>query len=118
MGHPGLVGSGFFCVHALGDTKQKKPTPLDQGPPLRVNRVLIDGTSEPGRTLYNRFQLILVHTVFQFALFYTLHLYDALRFYVSRVRIVTPRCFLYIAVQVHVENHARCPINNKITDSL
>ena len=33
----------------------------------------------------------------------------------SRVRIITPRCFLYIAVQVHVENHARCPINNKIS---
>ena len=37
------------------------------------------------------------------------------KFYVSRVRIVTPRCFLYIAVQVHVENHARWPINNKIS---
>ena len=26
--------------HALGDTKQKKLTPLDRGPPLHVNRVL------------------------------------------------------------------------------
>ena len=32
-------GVGFFCFHALGDIKQKKPTPLDQGPPLHVNRV-------------------------------------------------------------------------------
>ena len=31
---------GFFCFQALGDTKQKKPTPLDRGPPLHVNRVL------------------------------------------------------------------------------
>ena len=34
------MGFGFFCFHALGDTKQKKPTPLDRGPPLHVNRVL------------------------------------------------------------------------------
>ena len=34
-------GVGFFCFHALGDTKEKKPTPLDQGPPLHVNRVLV-----------------------------------------------------------------------------
>ena len=31
----------FFCFHALGDTKQKKLTPLDRGPPLHVNRVLV-----------------------------------------------------------------------------
>ena len=30
----------FFCFHALADTKQKKPTPLDRGPPRHVNRVL------------------------------------------------------------------------------
>ena len=36
--NPGLVG---FCFHALGDTKQKKPTTLDRGPPLHVNRVLL-----------------------------------------------------------------------------
>ena len=33
-------GVGFFCFHALADTKQKKPTPLDRGPPLHVNRPL------------------------------------------------------------------------------
>ena len=33
-------GVGFFCFHALGDTKQKKPTPLNRGPPLHVNRPL------------------------------------------------------------------------------
>ena len=33
-------GVGFFCFHALGYTKQKRPTPLDRGPPLHVNRVL------------------------------------------------------------------------------
>ena len=31
-------GVDFFCFHALADTKQKKPTPLDRGPPLHVNR--------------------------------------------------------------------------------
>ena len=31
-------GVGFFCFHALADTKQKKPTPLDRGPLLHVNR--------------------------------------------------------------------------------
>ena len=37
---PRSSGAGFFCSHALGDTKQKKPTALDRGPPLHVNRVL------------------------------------------------------------------------------
>ena len=32
---------GFFCFHALRDSKQKKTTPLDRGPPLHVNRVLL-----------------------------------------------------------------------------
>ena len=39
-GGPRSSGVGFFCFHALEDTKQKKPTPLDRGPPLHVNRVL------------------------------------------------------------------------------
>ena len=39
-GGPRSSGVGFFCFHALGDTKQKKPTPLDRGPRLHVNRVL------------------------------------------------------------------------------
>ena len=39
---PRSSGVGFFCFHALGDTKQKKFTPLDRGPPLHVNRVLDD----------------------------------------------------------------------------
>ena len=39
-GGPQSSGVGFFCFHALGDTKQKKLTPLDRGPPLHVNRVL------------------------------------------------------------------------------
>ena len=38
---PRSSGVGFFCFHALADTKQKKPTPLDRGPPLHVNRVLL-----------------------------------------------------------------------------
>ena len=38
---PQSSGAGFFCFHALEDTKQKKITPLDRGPPLHVNRVLI-----------------------------------------------------------------------------
>ena len=40
-GGPQSSGVGFFCFHALADTKQKKPTPLDRGPPLHVNRVLV-----------------------------------------------------------------------------
>ena len=39
-GGPRSSGVGFFCFHALADTKQKKPTPLDRDPPLHVNRVL------------------------------------------------------------------------------
>ena len=31
-GGPRSSGVGFFCFHALGDTKQKKPTPLDRSP--------------------------------------------------------------------------------------
>ena len=38
-GGPRSSGVGFFCFHALGDTKQKKLTPLDRGPPIHVNRV-------------------------------------------------------------------------------
>ena len=38
---PRSSGVGFFCFHALGDTKQKKLTPLDRGPPLHVNRVYL-----------------------------------------------------------------------------
>ena len=38
-GGPRSSGVGFFCFHALGDTKQKNPTPLDRGIPLHVNRV-------------------------------------------------------------------------------
>ena len=37
-GGPRSSGVSFFCFHALGDTKQKKLTPLDRGPPLHVNR--------------------------------------------------------------------------------
>ena len=39
-GGPRSSGVGFFCFHALGDTKQKKLTPLDRGPQLHLNRVL------------------------------------------------------------------------------
>ena len=38
-GGPRSSGVGFFCFHALGDTKQKKLTPLERVPPLHVNRV-------------------------------------------------------------------------------
>ena len=38
-GKPRSSGVGFFGFHALWDTKQKKLTPLDRGPPLHVNRV-------------------------------------------------------------------------------
>ena len=38
-GGPRSSGVGFFCFHALEDTKQKKPTQLDLGLPLHVNKV-------------------------------------------------------------------------------
>ena len=37
-GGPRSSGVGFFCFHALADTKQKRPTPLHRGPPLHANR--------------------------------------------------------------------------------
>ena len=37
-GGPRSSGAGFFCFQALEDTKQKKHTLLDRGPPLHVNR--------------------------------------------------------------------------------
>ena len=40
-GGPRSSGFGFFRFHSLGDTKQKKPTPLNRGPRLHVNRVLL-----------------------------------------------------------------------------
>ena len=41
-GGPRSSGVGFFCFHALGDTKQKKPTLLDRGLTLHVNKSLKD----------------------------------------------------------------------------
>ena len=35
-------GVGFFCFVSLRAWKQKKPTPLDRGPQLHVNRLLDD----------------------------------------------------------------------------
>ena len=39
VGDPGVEGLISFVSTLWGDTKQKKPTPLDLGPPLHVNRV-------------------------------------------------------------------------------
>ena len=50
-GGPRSSGFGFFCFHALGDTKQKKLTPLDQGPPLDVIRVLDDKKAKRNKFL-------------------------------------------------------------------
>ena len=50
-GGPRSSGVGFFCFHALGDTKQKKLTPLDRGPPLQVNRVLDDKKAKRNKFL-------------------------------------------------------------------
>ena len=36
-GRPRSSGVGFFCFVSSRAWKQKKPTPLDQGPPLHVN---------------------------------------------------------------------------------
>ena len=66
-GGPRSSGVGFFCFHALEDTKQKKPTPVDQGPPhgymvclwygLKVGRVyghvIITKFSWMGRSALN-----------------------------------------------------------------
>ena len=36
---PRSSGVGFFCFVSSRASKQKKPTPLDRGPPLHVSRV-------------------------------------------------------------------------------
>ena len=38
---PRSSGVGFFCFVSPRAWKQKTPTPLDRGPPLHVNRVLV-----------------------------------------------------------------------------
>ena len=40
-GGPRSSGVSFFCFVSLRAWKQKKPTPLDRGPPLHVNRPLV-----------------------------------------------------------------------------
>ena len=62
-GGPRSSGVGFFCFHALGDTKQKKPTPLDRGAPLHVNRVLIPAITKVERHISDRFCAILWYCV-------------------------------------------------------
>ena len=42
VGNPGLVGIGFFCFVSSRAWKQKKPTPLDRGPPLHVNKPVVN----------------------------------------------------------------------------
>ena len=37
-GGPRSSGVGFFCFVSARAWKQKKPTPLNRGPPLHVNR--------------------------------------------------------------------------------
>ena len=41
-GGPRSSGVGLFCFVSPRAWKQKKPTPLDRGPPLHVNRPLIE----------------------------------------------------------------------------
>ena len=57
---------GFFCFHALGGTKQKKPTPLERGPPLHVNRVLVTRFMEEMSYVFS-------FTFFSLPLIFTLH---------------------------------------------
>ena len=57
-GGPQSSGVGFFCFHALGDTKQKKPTPLDRGPPLHVNRVLVKNGFELATDWWRKWRVI------------------------------------------------------------
>ena len=54
-GGPRSGGVGIFCFHSLGDTKQKKLTPLDRGPPLHVNRVLDCEVSLEREVIYHQF---------------------------------------------------------------
>ena len=65
-GGPRSSGVGFFCFHALEDTKQKKPTPLDRGPPLHVNRVLVTRFME-------EVSYVFFFTFFSLPLIFTLH---------------------------------------------
>ena len=55
-GGPWSSGVGFFCFVSHRAWKQKKPTPLDRGPPLHVNRPLI-GLSKDRRALLTIFAL-------------------------------------------------------------
>ena len=40
VGDPRSSGVGFFCFHALGDAKQKKPTPTRPGSPTPCKQSL------------------------------------------------------------------------------
>ena len=44
VGDPGLVGLVSFVFTLWGTQNQKRPTPLNRGPPLHVNRVLVSFT--------------------------------------------------------------------------
>ena len=53
-GGPRSSGVSFFCFVPLRAWKQKKPTPLDRGPPLHVNRVLLLKLVKKGGVLDNK----------------------------------------------------------------
>ena len=53
-GGPRSSGVSFCCFVPLRAWKQKKPTPLDRGPPLHVNRVLLLKLVKKGGVLDNK----------------------------------------------------------------
>ena len=50
-------GVGFFCFVYSRAWKQKKPTPLDRGPPLHVNRPLVEVQMNAGYMHNNNLEI-------------------------------------------------------------
>ena len=65
---PRSSGVGFFCFHALGDTKQKKPTPLDRGPPTPCKQGL-NLAMDDNHVNYELIYIIIMSTVNLFTCF-------------------------------------------------
>ena len=64
-GGPRSSGVSFFCFVSPRAWKQKKLTPLDRGPPLHVNRVLV--------TCFMEVMYLFSFTFFSLPLIFTLH---------------------------------------------
>ena len=93
-GGPRSSGVGFFCFHALWDTKQKKPTTLDRGPPLHVNRPLVTRFMEEMSYVFpfNFLTLPLIFTLHWWPLVFPILSPPLQNFHVV---LPTKKCFLF-----------------------